>query len=229
LLEPLPSAAGYLALILACLLVHPDPEVSHRNMAVILIVAVCLLLGQAIARADLSILRNLDLWPSPVAEYGYDLTVDLGYGLFQGYNNATSGLNIWKGYAMMDLAASIETNTNSIRFAAPPTGKLRWQMPQVPSVNRTLVNATKFGDVCPQIPAPGNPYMPAADESEDCLFVNVYAPPPPKGKKLPVMVWIHGGGYKHGNGRYDLSEFITKNGNSIIGVQIQYRVSLNGG
>jgi carboxylesterase family protein len=116
------------------------------------------------------------------------------------------------------------TNTRRIRFAAPPTGELRWQMPHVPSINRTLANATKFGDVCPQIPNPGNPYMPAADESEDCLFVNVYAPPPPRGKKLPVMIWIHGGGYKHGNGRYDLSEFITKNGNSIIGVQIQYRV-----
>jgi len=195
-------------------------------MAVKIIVAACLLLGRVIARADLSILHSQDLWPSPAAEseYGHGLTVDLGYGIYQGYNNATSGLNIWKGCALMNQAASLQTDIYSIRFAAPPTGERRWQMPHIPSTNRTLVNATKFGDVCPQVPTSKTPFQPAADESEDCLFISVYAPPPPKGKKLPVMIWIHGGGYKHGNGRYDLTEFITKNGNSIVGVQIQYRV-----
>ena len=95
-------------------------------------------------------------------------------------------------------------------------------MPHVPSTNRTLVNATAFGNICLQIPRAGLPIQP--DENEDCLFLNVYAPPASK-KKLPVMVWIHGGAYKNGNGRYDLSEFIKQSGNSIIGVQIQYRVS----
>jgi len=117
-------------------------------------------------------------------------------------------------------------NTYSIRFAEPPKGLLRWQIPRIPKTDRALVNASSFGPMCPQIPRPGFPYQPSADEDEDCLFLNVYAPPGHERKKLPVMVWIHGGGYKNGNGRYDLSEFLTKNGNSIIGVQIQYRVGI---
>ena len=87
------------------------------------------------------------------------------------------------------------------------------------------MHATSFGSVCPQVPRPGVPYQPSADENEDCLFINVYAPPENRDKKLlPVLIWIHGGGYRNGDGRYDLSDIITLNNNTIVGVQIQYRV-----
>jgi para-nitrobenzyl esterase len=76
-----------------------------------------------------------------------------------------------------------------------------------------------------QIPRAGIPYEPSPDENEDCLSLNVYAPPATKGKKMPVIVWIHGGAYKNGNGRYDFSNFIANSNNSIVGIQIQYRVS----
>ena len=59
--------------------------------------------------------------------------------------------------------------------------------------------------------------------SEDCLFLNVYAPQ--KGSELPVLVHIHGGGYGVGDGREDLSKLINANNNTFIGVSIQYRVS----
>ena len=59
--------------------------------------ACMLLLGQATARVDLSSLRSQDVWPSPEGGPGSGLTVDLGYGVYQGYKNSTSGLNIWKG------------------------------------------------------------------------------------------------------------------------------------
>lgn len=69
---------------------------ANITMAVALVATTCILLfGRAAARADLSALRNPDTWPSPGS--GSGLTADLGYGLYQGYNNATSGLNIWKG------------------------------------------------------------------------------------------------------------------------------------
>lgn len=57
---------------------------------------------------------------------------------------------------------------------------------------------------------------------EDCLFLNVYAPT--NASELPVLVYIHGGGYGAGNGSTDLSELINTNNNSFIGVVIQYRV-----
>lgn len=60
--------------------------------------------------------------------------------------------------------------------------------------------------------------------NEDCLFLNVYAPS--NASNLPVLVWIHGGGYGLGNGQEDLSAIINANNNGFVGVAIQYRVSV---
>ncbi|KAJ3938889.1 uncharacterized protein N0V96_010996 [Colletotrichum fioriniae] len=146
------------------------------------------------------------------------LVVDLGYAKYEGYNNATSGLNIWKG----------------IRYAAPPTGSQRWQPPRLPSSNDTATGdaapvpvtaATEFGPICPQnYPAvPGLPFIPG---DEDCLFLNVYAPA--DAKDLPVLVYIHGGGYGYGDGRIDMSEIIGANGGGFVAVVIQYRLGALG-
>lgn len=100
--------------------------------------------------------------------------VDLGYGLYTGVANSTTALTTWKG----------------IRFAAPPTGVLRWQAPQPPVYNRSqVVLANAFGPQCPQS---GISILGAAgiQSNEDCLFLNVYAPT--NGANLPVLVWIHG-------------------------------------
>ncbi|KAH0431957.1 carboxylesterase family protein [Colletotrichum camelliae] len=115
----------------------------------------------------------------------------------------------------------------SIRYAAPPTGALRWQPPQPPSpeISNGTTPATEFGHFCPQnYPAvPGAPFSPGF---EDCLFLNVYAPA--GAKDLPVMVWIHGGGYGFGDGRQDMSEILNANENGFVVVSIQYRLGAFG-
>ncbi|KAL5117487.1 hypothetical protein ACEQ8H_004652 [Pleosporales sp. CAS-2024a] len=145
-------------------------------------------------------------------DYGNDsLTVDLGYGVYQGYFNSSTGINTWKG----------------IRFAAPPIGGLRWQRPEAPSVNRTRIIANSYGPMCYQIG--DNTYAPPSNSSsssgimsEDCLFLNVQSPA--NASNLPVLVWIHGGGYGAGNGRQDFSPIMNTNGNNFVTVAIQYRL-----
>ncbi|KAI0842387.1 alpha/beta-hydrolase [Hypoxylon sp. FL0890] len=141
--------------------------------------------------------------PSPV--------VDVDYALYQGYYNATYDVNIYKG----------------IRYAAAPIGKLRWQLPQLPSQNRSqVIPATEYGSQCPQSGPTGGARSPAPSGSEDCLFMNIFAPA--NKTRLPVLVWIHGGGYGQGNGAYDPSPQIHTNGNSYIIVLIQYRLGAFG-
>jgi carboxylesterase type B len=142
---------------------------------------------------------------------GPNLVVNLGYAKYQGYSDSATGLNYWKG----------------IRYAASPTGNLRWKPPQFPDVEAGLPihQANAFGNICPQAyPAvPGVPFIPG---NEDCLFLNVYAPP--NARNLPVLVWIHGGGYGFGDGTLDMSEIITANNNGFIVVSIQYRLGAFG-
>ncbi|KAI2464194.1 alpha/beta-hydrolase [Annulohypoxylon bovei var. microspora] len=137
--------------------------------------------------------------------------VDLDYSLYQGYYNATYGLNIYKG----------------IRYAAPPLGRLRWQLPQLPTQNRSQVTpAIEYGSRCPQSRnAPGTRW-PALSGSEDCLFVNILAPA--NKTKLPVLVWIHGGGYGLSSGAFDPSPQMQTNDNAYIIVAIQYRLGAFG-
>ncbi|KAI5860855.1 alpha/beta-hydrolase [Durotheca rogersii] len=71
-----------------------------------------------------------------------------------------------------------------------------------------------------------SPQRPVPSGSEDCLFVNVVAPV--NKAKLPVMVFIHGGGYGQANGAFDMSPLIHTNKNTFIGVTIQYRLGAFG-
>ncbi|KAI1745212.1 carboxylesterase family protein [Xylaria scruposa] len=139
--------------------------------------------------------------------------VDLGYAKYQGYYNSDYDQNIFKG----------------IRYAAPPVGKLRWQMPQPPATNRSeVLSAVDFAPICPQGNAnsPSQP-VPVPSGDEDCLFLNIAAPS--KGERLPVLVWIHGGGYGLGSNRFDnLMQQIRTNGNSYIAVSIAYRLGAFG-
>jgi para-nitrobenzyl esterase len=102
-----------------------------------------------------------------------------------------------------------------IRYGQAPTGTLRWKPPQAPNPGQGSIVAGSFGHTCTQ----GR-----ATDSEDCLFLNVYAPSSATASsKLPVFIWIHGGALVNGAGSdYDPSVMVANN--NIIVVTINYRL-----
>ena len=110
-----------------------------------------------------------------------------------------------------------------IRYAAPPIGLLRWQPPHAPSVDRSrILRGDTLPQNCPQSPLAPIPSGFNFTGNEDCLFLSVYAPP--NATNLPVLVWIHGGGYGSGQGNQDMSAIINANNNNFVAVAVQYRV-----
>jgi para-nitrobenzyl esterase len=114
-----------------------------------------------------------------------------------------------------------------IPYAAPPTGDLRWKPPQAPARWQGTRDAGAFGGTCPQTTAVGE--FGAPSTTEDCLYLNVFAPTSraSSGKKLPVMFWIPGGGlFAGGSNDYDTSALV-KTGNLVV-VTMNYRVGVLG-
>src|SRR5260370_13729780 len=79
-----------------------------------------------------------------------------------------------------------------IPYAAAPTGDLRWKPPQAPKPWKGMLMAKSYPSMCPQLPLITGP------QSEDCLGLNVWTPAASAAAKLPVMVWIPGGGFQIG-------------------------------
>jgi len=115
-----------------------------------------------------------------------------------------------------------------IPYAAPPVGRRRWQPPGQQPSWRGVLKATEFGASCPgsQCNAPSND----TKDSEDCLFLNVYRPVGRKAsRRMPVMVWIHGGSYTTGCGdRYSGWTMLKQAQEGIILVTINYRLGVFG-
>jgi para-nitrobenzyl esterase len=122
-----------------------------------------------------------------------------------------------------------------IPYAKPPVGELRWQRPEPPEAWDTPRAATQFGKRCAQ--ANSAVLMNPASEDEDCLYLNVWTPN--DAEKLPVMVWIHGGGNVNGSASelvpytqpdakeyfYDGEALAKKN---VVLVSINYRLGVFG-
>lgn len=148
------------------------------------------------------------------------LKVDGGY--LQGIASAAKGVTVFKG----------------IPYAAPPVGELRWQMPQPVVPWSGVKTADTFGPIPWQkdlsemtlygkeFYSDGMPEM-----SEDCLYLNVWAPTRTLGKKdskLPVALWIHGGAFDHGYGHeieFDGDSWASR---GVILVTFNYREGIFG-
>ncbi|MBW8735302.1 MAG: carboxylesterase family protein, partial [Asticcacaulis sp.] len=112
-----------------------------------------------------------------------------------------------------------------IPYAAPPVGALRWRAPQAAAPWRGVRLVDRFAPDCMQVPVAWDDAPSTVKPAEDCLYRNVWRPGAAKpGQKLPVMVWIHGGGFVNGGTSpeiYDGSEFAR---DGVILVSINYRL-----
>jgi para-nitrobenzyl esterase len=105
-----------------------------------------------------------------------------------------------------------------IPFAAPPVGDLRWKAPQPVQPWEGVKMATAYAPAAFQ---GGNP---ASGKSEDCLYLNIWTPALSKDDKIPVLVWIHGGGFSFGDPADPFSEGAKLAGKGVVLVSIAYRL-----
>ena len=132
-------------------------------------------------------------------------------GLVSGANASVAGVRQYLG----------------IPYAAPPVGPNRWRAPQPTPKWDGVKAATEFGLPCIQPKVFGDIDF-GERISEDCLYVNVWTNATSAGAKLPVMVWIHGGGFVAGAGsepRQDGSRLAAK---GVVVVSMNYRLGLMG-
>ncbi|KAK0215071.1 alpha/beta-hydrolase [Armillaria fumosa] len=173
--------------------------------------------------------------------------VDLGYATYQSNLQLVDGVTSFLG----------------VRYAAPPTGSLRWAAPHLPASMSALQNATTYPNQCFQASITGsagrvirNPYrrmhrhkqemlLPSSHSGdrllvqrdmdgfsdEDCLFLDVHTPSNRRDEDplLPVIVYMHGGGYDAGNtSLYPVQDFVKGSNYGLVAVSIQYRLGVFG-
>ena len=112
-----------------------------------------------------------------------------------------------------------------IPYAAPPVGDLRWREPKPVEPWTGIRDADRFGAACPQ---QGPAMWGATACSEDCLFLNVWAPVNPPEKKAPVIVYIYGGGYQGGSSSAPFMSGEVLAGKGVVYVNFNYRLSVLG-
>jgi para-nitrobenzyl esterase len=122
------------------------------------------------------------------------------------------------------VAAGGVVSYKGIPYAAPPVGDLRWRAPQPAPKWEGVRAAEAYGHDCMQEPFPSDAAPLGTPPAEDCLYLNVWAPEKPASPKLPVMVWIHGGGFVNGGASpavYDGSHFAKR---GVVFVSFNHRL-----
>jgi para-nitrobenzyl esterase len=148
-----------------------------------------------------------------------DDTRQIDSGLISG-REASAGVNSWLG----------------IPFAAPPVGEGRYRPPRPVTPWQGVRRCDRYGDACAQHGMPPNAIMrqfsfedpPECGTSEDCLYLNVWAPRGAAGAKLPVMVFIYGGGHRVGSGSHPVSRGTRLAALGAVVVTFNYRVGALG-
>lgn len=138
--------------------------------------------------------------------------VDTTHGRVRGHVEPEAGVRVFAG----------------IPYAAPPTGNLRWRPPRSPAPWAGVRDATRYGPVALQNP-PADTSMfasAAAVQSEDCLSLNVWAPPGGHGR--PVVVWFHLGAFQFGAGSTPLLDGWRWARDGVVLVTPNFRLSRTG-
>ena len=122
------------------------------------------------------------------------------------------------------------TSWKGVRYAAPPTGDLRWRAPQPPEKWTEVADASALGRVCPQPVEPRIPIDLGAPQGDDCLTLNIWASSNvAAGDRKPVMVWIHGGAYVLGSANQPLyNGRVLAAGGDVVVVTVNYRLGAFG-
>lgn len=111
----------------------------------------------------------------------------------------------------------------AIPYAAPPVGSRRWRPPAAAPAWSGVREAGEPGAICIQPSANGDPGVGPLPMSEDCLTLDVWVPSEAAGP-LPVMLWIHGGGYNNGSGTAALYDGSNLARRGVVVVTINYRL-----
>jgi para-nitrobenzyl esterase len=115
-----------------------------------------------------------------------------------------------------------------IPYAEPPVGPLRWKPPVAAAKWKGVRQATEFGSHCMQLPVFKDMVFRDPGISEDCLTLNVWTPAADKKAKLPVMVWIYGGGYTGGGSSEPRQDGTNLAKNGVVVVSMNYRLGIFG-
>ncbi|MFC1838051.1 carboxylesterase/lipase family protein [Thermodesulfobacteriota bacterium] len=140
----------------------------------------------------------------------------------------TDPIKIDTGYISGTLIGDVDNPVRAYRgipYAAPPVGDLRWKPPQPVTQWEEILQCTEFCKACPQLSMSGFPPPPM---SEDCLYLNLMTPAKNKGESLPVMVWMHGGGYSSGSGNDAMTNLHRLPQHGVVFVNVTMRINTFG-
>jgi len=121
-----------------------------------------------------------------------------------------------------------------VPYAAPPVGRNRWRAPQAAPYWQGIRPAKEFAASCWQHMTPGgvgpwtHEYVPQGRTSEDCLYLNIWTPAANVRRRLPVLVWVPGGGFVSGSGSAAVYNGASLAAQGIVVVTINYRVGVFG-
>ena len=142
-------------------------------------------------------------------------SVRVEQGLLAGTSGSSPEIHVYRG----------------VPFAAPPVGDLRWKAPQPAASWQGVRQATEFSNACWQTPYPAAAAIYQAKLpplSEDCLYLNIWTPAKSAKDRLPVMVWIHGGGFTRGfSGTSSYNGEVLARKGAVI-VTLNYRLGIFG-
>ncbi|HTT00888.1 MAG TPA: carboxylesterase family protein [Steroidobacteraceae bacterium] len=162
----------------------------------------------------------------PVAVHGaalLALTLSVTGAQAHGVNAQAARAHVDGGVVQGSIANGV-VSFKGIPFAAPSIGAERWRAPQPIAAWTGVRPAVRFAPDCMQVPFPGDAAPLGVAPGEDCLYLNVWRPEHPSAAKLPVMVWIYGGGFVNGGSsppEYDGTQFAR---DGVVLVSFNYRL-----